>query len=77
MALTVFAAIYLCFAVLEITLPALSYLLLLLVIFIWLVSGLSFFLDSYRVPTLVPLIALIWLSSAFSEFRPFLSRLAG
>lgn len=71
LALLVFGAIYVFFGVLEITLPALSYLLLLLVIFIWLVSGLSFFLDSYRIPTLVPIIALVWLSSRFQNSDHF------
>ncbi len=62
-ALVVFAVLYLVFFSVAVRLPALCYLLLLLIIFIWLLSGLAFFLDSYRVPLLLVLILLVCLSS--------------
>jgi hypothetical protein len=62
-ALVVFAVLYLVFFIAPVPLPALCYLLLLLIIFIWLLSNLAFFLDSYRVPLLIPLILLAYLSS--------------
>jgi hypothetical protein len=62
-ALAVFAVLYLVFYSVAIPLPPLCYLLLLLIIFIWLLSGLAFFLDSYRVPLLIVLILLVCLSS--------------
>src|SRR5215510_2638006 len=43
--------------------PALCSLLLLLIIFIWLLSGLSFFLDAYRIPLFVSLVAIVVISS--------------
>jgi patatin-like phospholipase len=62
-ALGVFAAFYVGFFILGIPLPALCYLLLLLIIFIWLLSVLAFFFDAYRVPLLISLILLVCLSS--------------
>ncbi|MGA8654738.1 MAG: hypothetical protein WB586_01190 [Chthoniobacterales bacterium] len=62
-ALVVFALFYLVFFSVAVPLPALCYLLLLLIIFIWLLSGLAFFLDSYRIPLLIALILLVCLAS--------------
>jgi hypothetical protein len=62
-ALGVFAAIYVAFFILGVHLPALCYLLLLLIIFIWLLSVLAFFFDAYRVPLLISLILLVCLAS--------------
>ncbi|HET9210549.1 MAG TPA: hypothetical protein VFR03_09135 [Thermoanaerobaculia bacterium] len=45
------------------SMPALGYLLLILMLAGWGLPGISFFLDRYRVPVLLPLLALSWLSS--------------
>ena len=44
-------------------LPPICYVLLLVTVLIWLVSGLTFFFDAYRVPVLVPLVLFLWLCS--------------
>jgi hypothetical protein len=63
LALIAFAVLYLAFLSVRVPLPALFYLLLLLIIFIWLLSSLTFFFDSYRVPLLIVLILLVCLAS--------------
>ncbi|HEY2289779.1 MAG TPA: hypothetical protein VGM86_03665 [Thermoanaerobaculia bacterium] len=45
------------------SMPALGYGLLILMLAGWALPGISFFLDRYRVPVLLPLLALSWLSS--------------
>jgi hypothetical protein len=45
------------------SMPALGYLLLILMLAGWALPGISFFLDRYRVPVLLPLLALSYLSS--------------
>jgi hypothetical protein len=51
--------------------PALCSLLLLLILFVWLLSGLSFFLDAYRIPLFVPLFAIVVISSLFETSDHF------
>jgi hypothetical protein len=64
-ALISFAVLYVCLPFLsgKFPLSALCYLLLLLIIFIWFLSSLTFFFDSYRVPLLIVLIPLVCLAS--------------
>lgn len=45
------------------SMPALGYVLLILMLAGWALPGISFFLDRYRVPVLLPLLALSWISS--------------
>jgi hypothetical protein len=49
------------------TLPALGYLLLVLLLAGWSLPGISFYLDRYRVPTLLPLLACALLSNALGD----------
>jgi Patatin-like phospholipase len=51
--------------------PALCSLLLFLIIFIWLLSGLSFFLDAYRIPLFVSLVAILVISSLIENSDHF------
>jgi len=51
--------------------PALCSLLLLLIIFIWLLSGLSFFLDAYRIPLFVSLVVIVVISSLIENSDHF------
>ncbi len=47
--------------------PALCYLLLLFTMLCWLLSGLTFFFDRYRIPVLVPLVVVLLLTSYLGD----------
>lgn len=53
------------------SMPALGYVMLILMLVGWALPGISFFLDRYRVPVLLPLMALSYLSSQVFETDHF------
>ncbi len=53
------------------SMPALGYVMLILMLVGWALPGISFFLDRYRVPVLLPLLALSYLSSQAFETDHF------
>ncbi len=51
--------------------PTLSVLLILGVLVCWTLSGVTFFLDRYRIPLLLPIVAYSWFTSAFPQSDHF------
>src|SRR5580693_5506637 len=65
--LVVYLSAFLFFWTSRFTLPALGYLLLVLVLAGWALPGISFFLDRYRVPTLAPVLGFALLANALGD----------
>jgi hypothetical protein len=71
LALVAMLLVYWILSLLKPPIPALGSLLLLVTIFIWLLSGVAFFLDAYRIPVFISLFAFIWLSSLVNKSDHF------